>query len=143
MIVMKNPYVKRTQKDYTLGFKLQLVQEIEQGGISLTEAKLKYGIQGDSTVRRWLQKYGNFDWKNPTLSNMAKTPEQRIMELETQVKLLEKQKAQLERQAYVADKKVILFDMMIDLAEEEFKIDIRKNSSPEQSTILDKKNKQQ
>ncbi|WP_430613797.1 hypothetical protein [Flavobacterium sp. JP2137] len=74
---------------------------------------------------------------------MAKTPEQKIMELEAQVKLLEKQKAQLERQAYVADKKVILFDMMIDLAEQEFKIDIRKNCPPEQSNILDKKNKQQ
>lgn len=33
--------------------------------------------------------------------------------------------------------------MMIDLAEHEFKIDIRKNYSPEQSTILDNKNKQQ
>ncbi|MBP6180842.1 hypothetical protein [Flavobacterium sp.] len=50
------------------------------------------------------------------------------MELEVQVKLLEKQKAFLERQAFVADKKAILFDMMIDLAEKEYQIDIRKNS---------------
>jgi dsDNA-binding SOS-regulon protein len=39
----------------------------------------------------------------------------------------------LERQAFVADKKAIIFDMMIDIAEE-YKIDIRKNSPPEQST---------
>ncbi|MFV8390026.1 hypothetical protein, partial [Flavobacterium sp. LB1P71] len=30
-----------------------------------------------------------------------------------------------------------------DIAEEEYKIDIRKNSPPEQSTILDKKNSKQ
>jgi len=74
---------------------------------------------------------------------MPKTPEQKIMELEAQVKLLEKQKSFLEQQAYVADKKVILFDMMIDLAEKEYHIDIRKNSPPEQSTILNKKNNKQ
>ena len=74
---------------------------------------------------------------------MPKLPEQKIMELEAQVKLLEKQKALLEQQAYIADKKAILFDMMIDLAEKEYHIDIRKNSPPEQSTISERKNKKQ
>jgi len=41
---------KRTQKDYTLSFKLQLVEEVEQGLLTKAQAKLKYGIQGDSTV---------------------------------------------------------------------------------------------
>ncbi|MNE21809.1 hypothetical protein D3C80_1149870 [compost metagenome] len=72
---------------------------------------------------------------------MPKTPEQKILELEAKVKLLEKQKATLERQAYVADKKVIIFDMMIDLAEQEYKIDIRKNLPPEQSIDLKNKTK--
>ena len=54
-------------------------------------------------------------------------------ELESQVKLLEKQKAFLEKQAYVADKKAIIFDMMINLAEQEYQIDIRKNSYSELS----------
>jgi transposase len=136
-------YVKRTQKDYSMSFKLQIVQEIELGQLTPTEATKKYGIQCRKTVVEWLRKFGNFDWENQTLSNMPKTPEQKIMELEAQVKLLEKQKAFLERQAYVADKKAILFDMMIDLAEKEYHIDIRKNSPPEQSTILNKKNKKQ
>ena len=64
---------------------------------------------------------------------MPKSPEQKIMKLEAQVKLLEKQKAFVEQQAFVADKKAIIFYMMIDIAEKEYKIDIRKNSSPEQS----------
>jgi transposase len=136
-------YLKRTQRDYSMSLKLQIVREIEQGELSVTQAKKQYGIQARSTVVQWLRKFGNFDWENQTPSNMPKTPEQRIMELEAKVKLLEKQKAFLERQSYVADKKAILFDMMIDLAEKEYHIDIRKNSSPEQSTILNKKNKKQ
>ena len=141
--LQENRYVKRTQKDYTMSFKLQIVQKIEQGLISITQVKKDYGIQSRSTIVQWLRKFGNFDWENQIPSNMAKSPEQRIMELEAQVKLLEKQKAFLEQQAYVADKKAIIFDMMIDIAEQEYKIDIRKNSPPEQSTSLKKKNNKQ
>jgi transposase-like protein len=129
-------YVKRTQKDYSMSFKLQIVQEIERGQLTTTEATRKYQIQCRTTVVNWLRKFGNFDWEHQTPSNMPKLPEQKIMELEAQVKLLEKQKALLEREAFVADKKAIIFDMMIDIAEKEYQIDIRKNSSPEQSTIL-------
>lgn len=134
-------YVKRTQKDYTLSFKLQVVKEIESGQLGSTEAQRKYGIQGDSTIKKWLRKYGNFDWENQTPSNMCKTPEQKIMELEAKVRLLEKQKAQLEHQHHISDSKAIIFDMMIDLAEKEYNIDIRKNSLPGQSSPSARKNK--
>jgi transposase len=133
-------YVKRSQSDYSMSLKLQIVREIEKGSLSVTEARKQYGIQSRSTVVQWLRKFGNFDWENQTPFTMSKSPEQKIMELEAKVKLLEKQKSFLERQAFVADKKVIFFDMMIDIAEEEYQIDIRKNAPPEQSTILDKKN---
>ncbi len=134
-----NNYIKRTQKDYSMGLKLQIVREIERGELSTYGAQRKYGIQARSTLTTWLKKFGNFDWENQTPSNMPKTPEQQIMELEAKVKLLEKQKAFLEQLANVADKKAIIFDMMINLAEKEYKIDIRKNSSPEQSNNSDNK----
>jgi transposase-like protein len=127
---MKTNYVKRTQKDYPLSLKLQIVQEIEQGKLSSTGAQRKYGIQSRSTVVNWLRKYGNFDWENQTSLSMPKTPEQKLMELEQKVRLLEKQKALLEKQIEQSDKKAILFDMMIDLAEKEYNIPIRKNSKP-------------
>jgi transposase len=136
-------YVKRTQKDYSMSFKLQIVQEIERGQLTVTAATKIYGVQCRRTVVNWLKKFGNFDWENQTPFSMSKSPEQKIMELEAKVKLLEKQKSFLERQAFVADKKAIIFDMMIDIAEEEYKIDIRKNSPPEQSTILNKKSSKQ
>lgn len=89
-------YVKRTQKDYSLSLKLQIVKEIESGNLGITECCNKYGIQSRSTIVTWLRKYGNFDWDNQTPNSMQKTPEQRIMELEAEVKLLAKQKAFLE-----------------------------------------------
>jgi transposase-like protein len=136
-------YVKRTQKDYSMSFKLQIIQEIERGITTISQVKKEYGIQSRATIVQWLRKFGNFDWENQTPFTMSKSPEQKIMELEAKVKLLEKQKSFLEQQAFVADKKAIIFDMMIDIAEKEYQIDIRKNSSPEQSTILNKKNSKQ
>jgi transposase-like protein len=134
-------YFRRTQKDYSMSFKLQVVQEIERGELSMTSATRKYGIQARSSVRNWLRKYGNFDWENQTPSHMPKSPEQKILELEQQIKLLQKQKAFLEKQVETADKKAIIFDMMIDLAEKEFNIPIRKKCSPEQLTITGKNKK--
>lgn len=131
---------KRTQKDYSLSFKLQLVEEVEQGYLTKSQAKHKYGIQGDSTVTKWLQKYGNFDWENQAPTTMSKTPEQKILELEAKVKLLEKQKARAEHLAERSDKKVIIFDMLVDMAEKEYDIQIRKNYRPELSNAS-KKNK--
>ncbi|MFV8372120.1 hypothetical protein [Flavobacterium sp. LB2P74] len=43
-------YVKRTQKDYTMFFKLQIVREIKRGQLTSTEATKKYGIQCKKTV---------------------------------------------------------------------------------------------
>jgi len=134
-------YIKRTQKDYSLSFKLQVVEEIEQGLLTKSQAKTKYGIQSISTVTRWLKKYGKFDWEHQIASSMSQTPEQKILELEAKIKLLEKQKARAEHLAERADKKVIIFDMLVDMAEKEYDIKIRKNYTPELLNSTKKTNK--
>lgn len=134
-------YVRRTQRDYTLSFKLSVVSEVESGALTQSQASLKYGIQGDSTVKKWLRKYGKFDWENQSPIHMPKSHEQRILELEAKVKLLEKQKAQLEQQHHIADSKAVIFDMMIELAEKEYQIDIRKNLPPGQSITSKNRNR--
>ena len=137
----ENQYVKRTQKDYSYAFKLSVIREVESGELGIKAAQRKYGIQGDGTVRKWLEKHGNFDWVNKSTMKMPKSKDQKLLELEQKVLLLEKQKKELEKKAETADKKVILFDMMIDIAEQEFKIPIRKKFSPEQSTSSEKNTK--
>ena len=139
----KTNYVKRTQKDYSLSFKLQVVQELEQGFLTRVQAMEKYGIQAGSTIRSWLKKYGDFDYQYTSFMMKSKTPEQRILELEQENALLKKQKARAEHLADRADKKVILFDMMIDIAEQEFNIPIRKKHSPELSKGSQNKKKKQ
>lgn len=134
-------YVKRTQRDYSYAFKLSVVEEVERGELGIKAAARKYGIQSHSTVTNWLRKYGNFDWVNKSTVRMPKSKDQQLLELEQKVLLLEKQKKELEKKAEIADKKVIFFDMMIDIAEEEFKIPIRKKYSPEQSIDIKAKNK--
>ncbi len=127
-------YVKRTQRDYSYSFKLQVIEEIESGLIGIKAAQRKYGIQGNATIRTWLLKYGNLDWENKSHLKLEKSPEHKLLELEAKVRLLEQQKATLEKELDSTNKKAIFFDMMIDIAEEEFKLPIRKKSLPEQLT---------
>lgn len=127
---IKHDYVRRTQKDYSMSFKLSIVRSIELGEISESEAKKKYGIQGAGTLRQWRIKYGTFDLDNQ-VSTAMKTPEQKIKELEQKLRLLERQNKFLEEQLIESEDKAAILDKLIDLAEKEYIIPIRKNSSPE------------
>ena len=111
--------IRRSQRDYSLAFKLQVVTEVEKGELTYKQAQKKYGIQGKSTVLVWIRKHGILDWKElPTVSK-KKTPEQRIKELE---ELLSREK-----------EKVHVLNTAIDIADEMLNTDIRKKYLPEQS----------
>lgn len=108
---------KRTRRDYSLAFKLQVVGEIERGELNYDQADRKYGIQGNVTVSKWMRKYGSLAWnQNPTVSN-KKTPEQRIKELE---ELLAREK-----------EKVLVLNTAIDVADQILEANIRKKYLPE------------
>lgn len=110
---------RRSQRDYSLAFKLQVIAEVEKGELSYKQAQKKYGIQGRSTVLVWLRKHSTLDWKELPIMTHKKTPEQRIKELETLL-LMEKEK-------------VHVLNVAIDLADELLKTDIRKKYLPKQS----------
>nr|WP_255563322.1 IS3 family transposase [Mucilaginibacter sp. 21P] len=81
---------RRNQRDYSLAFKLQVVQQVEKGEFTYKKTQKHYGIQGRSTVLVWLRKHGTLDWTLPkqyTLNNDKEpTPEQRIKQLEAALK---------------------------------------------------------
>ena len=81
-------YVKRTQRDYSYSFKMQVVQEVESGSIGINAAQRKYGIQGNATVNTWLRKHGSLDWENKSHLSLEKSPEQKLLELEAKVRML-------------------------------------------------------
>ena len=103
---------KRTQRDYSLPFKLQVIQEVEKGELTYKEAQRKYGIQGRSTVLVWLRKHGTLDWKTHHPMKGKITPNTKIRELEKKLKRLEQEK--------------IILNRVIDIADEQLHTDIRK-----------------
>ena len=118
-----NPRIKkRTQRDYSLAFKLRVIDEVEKGTLTYKQAQRKYGVQGRSTVLVWLRKHGNLDWTLPILNTLSateeKTPEQRIKELETAL--------ETERM------KTLFLTTAIDIAEKQYGMVIRKKYSPKQ-----------
>ena len=106
---------KRTQKDYTLAFKLQVVEEVESGQLSQDAAQRKYGIQGNATILVWLRRHGRLDWSPKEKGPMGKkttTPNKKIVELEKKIRRLEAEK--------------VILNMTIDIADETLNTDIRK-----------------
>ena len=93
---------KRTQRDYTLAFKLAVVEQVEKGELTYKQAQVRYGIQGRSTVLVWLRKHGRQGWGRaascaampPDKTPMPLTPEQQIKALQVQLQQAQ-QKAQL------------------------------------------------
>ena len=88
MNTAKSGSIKKTQKDYSLAFKLQVVDEVEKGHLTYKQAQLKYGIQGRSTVLTWLRKHGTLDWKNKLPMKKKAPPRTYISQLEAKIKRL-------------------------------------------------------
>ncbi len=79
---------KRTQRDYNLGFKLAVVEQVEKGEMNYKQAQKAYDIQGRSTVLVWLRKHGKLDWSNPSelpMNQSKETPAQKIKRLEREL----------------------------------------------------------
>jgi transposase len=115
--------IRRSQRDYSLAFKLQVVQQVEKGELTYKKAQRQYGIQGRSTVLVWLRKHGTLDWTLPkqyTLDNDRElTPEQRIKQLEAALK--DEQDRNL------------IYKTMFDILQKEHGIALPKKSLPKQS----------
>jgi len=44
---------------YSEAFKMQIVRELEGGGINVDQIRRKYGVGGGRTIHLWIRKYGN------------------------------------------------------------------------------------
>jgi transposase-like protein len=119
---------RRTQKDYSLAFKLQVVDEVEKGLLSQDAAQRKYGIQGNATILVWLRKHGSLDWSSK--KRMGKpTPNKKIKDLERKIKRLEQEK--------------IILNKAIDIADEMFDTNIRKKYLPLSQAAFDSQGQQE
>ena len=122
--------MKTKVNSYTDDFKLKVVQEYLMSDATVREIQKKYGIKSGSCISEWIRK---FDLKSPTkeeleLEKTMKEQSQRTpkeQELELRVKQLEKD---LEKERL----RSLALNTMIDIAERDLKIKVRKNSGAKQ-----------
>src|SRR5215467_15114441 len=56
--MMKNRMIRAAIR-YSEAFKIQIVRELETGGINIDQIRRKYSIGGCASIRGWAKKYGN------------------------------------------------------------------------------------
>jgi transposase-like protein len=110
--------IKRTQRDYSLGFKLQVVAAVEKGDMTYKQAQTIYGIQGRSTVLTWLRKHGKMDWTQPVRMTMPKT----INAKETPVQKIKRLEKELEDEHL----RNLLLNEAVDIIDAEYGAGLRK-----------------
>ena len=110
--------------------KRSIVRAIEEGGMTIYEARATYGVNSVVTITRWLKesKQENAELTASNLSVMANKKQNQQPDPDTQKALAEALK-KLEE----AELKVKALNTLIDVAEEQFKISIRKKAGARQS----------
>lgn len=112
--------IKR-QRRFSEDFKLKIVQEYESGQSSVCEMERIYDI-GNATIYSWIYKYSNYNKKSIQVVEMKNSQSEKIKLLEARVK-------ELERAVGQKQMNIDYLEKMIDLAKEQFDIDIKKNSN--------------
>ena len=113
---------------FTEAFKLHVVKEVEMGRITKSEASRRYGILGHSTIMKWCRKYGKQRLHRSKGAHRVIMDEKDIelLRLQNEIKAL---KQELEN----ARLKNVVLETLVDVAERELAIPIRKKYGAKQS----------
>lgn len=110
-------------------FKLKVVEEVLTGKYTKAEARRIYGIKGKSSILEWTRQYSGepgYDKRGKVMSSQKTDLSQQKIKEQT-VKINE-----LEEGLRKEKLKVLLSNKMIDIAEEEYGVAIRKKSGAKQ-----------
>ena len=117
---------------YSISFKQKVVKEIEEEGLTISQAARRYGITGGSTIQKWLLKFG----KNHLLSKIVrvemKGEKDRVKELEAENKKLKIALADATMAKYA-------LETLVDIVDEHYQTDVKKNFGPQLSKGVVKK----
>jgi len=117
---MKNK-TSKPQPTYSDSFKLGVVMRVANGQISKEQARIKYNIGGNSSILEWMRKFGYCSNSN------SQTPMAEPYD-NTEPDQLKKKVHQLEKQLQNERIRSEFYQTMIDVAERELGISIRKKS---------------
>jgi transposase len=109
---------------HEMSFMRAVVKEYEQSDLSIRQLAKKY-LLGYTQLQQWTKKFS---------SQLAQeTPALMTPEEQQQLEALRKQNEEPQKKLNLANLKITGLEMMIDIAEEELKIDIRKKPGTKQS----------
>ena len=117
----KSNYEQYVRMSYSTAFKLKVVEEIESGKFSMTEAGKIYDIGGSHTISGWMVKFGKSHLLSKVVRVEMKDEKDKLKELQERVRKLEKLLAdkELDNLMNEAFLEILAEDNGIDL--EEFK----------------------
>ena len=119
---------KRTQSDYSLAFKLGVVEAVEKGEMTYKQAQRTYGIQGRSTVLVWLRRFGRQDWSTLAISLARHQKQESDMSRLTPARRTKQPETELQR----SQQQSLVYKTMLDVLAKEHGAGVIKKPSPEQ-----------
>ena len=127
----------RKNQRYSWAFKRQVIAECLEKGSTQAEASVKYGLS-DRLVHSWVKGYVS-DLNNRKVHTFkSMRPEE-----QKQYEALKEQNEALKKELEFAQMKARAMEIMIDLAKEEYGIDITKNSGARQPASFGKTTRRQ
>ena len=116
----------RKYRRYSEEFKKQVVSDYESGRYSVLELERLHRIN-NKQIYNWIYKYSIFNQKGYRVVEMKDSSTKKLKDLEKRIKELE---GMIGRKQI----KIDYLEKLIELAGEEYDIDIKKNSDTPQST---------
>lgn len=115
---------KGSYKVYSEAFKKMVVAEFERGPLNKDQLQVKYGIGGNTRIYEWCKKYGKLHYpdKGKTGAPMKDPQKRRIKDLE--------------KELADAKLKLLAYEKLIEIAEQEEGISILKKGEAKQSGSL-------
>jgi len=110
---------KRHQNRYTIAFKMKLVEEIENGLISQCAASRLYGVP-QTTIFDWIKRYGYNAQIDKVVYVMTNEEERELIRLRKEVQ-------RLTRALDESHLKNLALESLIEIAEETYDPDLKKN----------------
>ena len=123
---MKAKNVKiNSRRNFSEEFKKARVKEYEKGNFTVNELSRLYGVHR-VIIYRWIYKYSTYNKKSIKVVEMSESSTKKLKDLESRINELEQIVGQKQL-------KIDYLEKMIEIAKEQFDIDIKKNSDTLQS----------
>ena len=127
-------------KYFTEAFKKEIIEEVLSGKYTKAEAQQVYGIGGNSSILTWMRKFNLVPkYNRPKKPQTAEIPMNPIVENMVEDLTKDEKIRVLEKALEIEKTKTLLYETMIEIAEQEYGLAIKKKSEPKRSKKLNRK----